>query len=64
VKSIKRQLTFRIEVSCSSETSVEFQRATRRYVPEDRNQVLKVGRKTYANWSESNLDNIQGCVVG
>jgi hypothetical protein len=31
-------LTLKMEAICSSETSVEFQRTTRRYIPEDRNE--------------------------
>jgi hypothetical protein len=36
VSCLAYSLTLKIEVTYSSETSVGFQRATRRYIPEDR----------------------------
>jgi hypothetical protein len=39
--SLTYSLTLKMEVTCSSETSVDFQRTTWHYIPEDR--TLKIG---------------------
>jgi hypothetical protein len=36
--------TLKIEATCSSETSVDFQRSTRRYIPEDRSHLIRLVR--------------------
>jgi hypothetical protein len=38
--------TVNMEATCSSETSVEFQRTTRRYIPEDRDLHVSIRWKT------------------
>jgi hypothetical protein len=52
--------TLKIKVTCSSETSVDFQRTTRRYIPEDRQnsswpplwetQILQITWFRHDNW--------------
>jgi hypothetical protein len=41
--------TLKMEMTCSSETSVELQLTTWRYVPEDRNLQVKSGWRKFQN---------------